>query len=62
MLTSQLVCIGPWKPRRKHASLLWNNSIYIFGGFDGGRDSFLFIYIYLLITPTTTPPISRGCW
>jgi hypothetical protein len=37
MAECRLVCSGPWKSRRKHASVIWNDCIYIFGGFDGGQ-------------------------
>lgn len=36
MIESQVICCGPWKPRRKHATVVWNDAIYLFGGFDGG--------------------------
>lgn len=48
IISSELICNGPWKPRRKHASLIWNNLIYIFGGFDGGENITINYYSYYL--------------
>ncbi len=37
MIESRLLSQGPWTPRRKHATIIWNQNIYILGGFDGGK-------------------------
>lgn len=49
IINSQLISYGPWKVRRKHTSIIWNNFIYLFGGFNGGNsisDSFYCYYYY----------------